>query len=98
MGCDIERHGEQIRICGEMTIYDAAAAKGALLAALQGHIGACLLDMSQVSEIDSTGLQLLLMARRSALGRAAAFGVVTPSTAVRELLGLLHLNEVIREL
>lgn len=98
MSCDIERHGEHIRISGDMTIYDAAAVKEALLSLLQGDTGACFLDLSQVSEIDSSGLQLLLLARRNAAARHAAFGILSPSAAMRELLSLLHLGEFVREL
>ena len=57
MSCDIERHGERIRISGEMTVYDAAAVKEGLLAALQGDMAACFLDLSKVSEVDRSGLR-----------------------------------------
>jgi anti-anti-sigma factor len=98
VSCDIERDGIHICIGGEMTIYDAAAVKDGLLTALQAHTAACFLDLSKVSAMDSRGLQQLLIARRSAAARHAAFGILSPCAAMRELLSLLHWGQFIREL
>ncbi|BFI96478.1 MAG: hypothetical protein RSP_19880 [Rhodanobacter sp.] len=77
---------------GEMSIYRAAELKSVLLdPALAG--GLLELDLSAVTEIDSTGLQLLLLARREVLARQGELRVVAQSPAVAEMLGQLQLDE-----
>ncbi len=77
---------------GEMSVYRAAELKPALLGpALAG--GLLELDLSAVTEIDSTGLQLLLLARREASARQGGLRVVAQSPAIVEMLALLQLDE-----
>ncbi|MFN0301062.1 MAG: lipid asymmetry maintenance protein MlaB [Burkholderiales bacterium] len=74
-----------------MTIYTAAAIKTTLLAAL--HSGDTTLDLAQVSEIDTAGLQLLFLARREGAARGTPVRFVNPSRAVLELFTLCHLTD-----
>ena len=74
----------------ELTIYRADEIKQQLLALLQGS-AALEIDLSQVAEIDTAGLQLLMLARREALARGRALRFVRPSAAVDEALALLAL-------
>ena len=71
-----------LSIVGELTIYRAAELKDALLA--EAALPGGRLDLGGVTDIDTAGLQLLLLARRE----AAACGHVLPlqpvSAAVRE--------------
>lgn len=90
MTCEIEKRSGQIYIRGEMTIYGAAALKDDLFAALEAEADGCALDLTGVSEFDTTGLQILLMARKVCLSRGASFALANPSTAVRETLELLR--------
>jgi anti-anti-sigma factor len=77
---------------GEMSVYRAAELKPALLGpALDG--GLLELDLSAVTEIDSAGLQLLLLARREVLARDGGLRVVAQSPSIAEMLALLRLNE-----
>lgn len=90
MICEVEKSGERIHIRGEMTIYAAAPLKEKLFAALEDESDVCL-DLSAVSELDTTGLQLLLLAHHTSTSRGATFSLVRPSDAVNEALGLLRL-------
>ncbi|UGQ45170.1 STAS domain-containing protein [Massilia endophytica] len=74
-----------LAIEGELTIYRAAELKPVLLEAAAG--GALALDLSQVTEFDSAGLQLLLMAQRQ-----ATLQLLAPSDAVCEVLALLDMT------
>jgi anti-sigma B factor antagonist len=78
-----------LSITGEMTIYRAAELKALMADAAPagGEIG---LDLSQVAEIDCSGVQLLL-ALRTAVGEDA-LRLVRPSAAVAEALGVLNLT------
>jgi anti-anti-sigma factor len=76
---------------GEMTIYRAAELHPALLDAVR-TIEAPALDLSAVTEFDSAGVQLLLVARREAgrLGKRLALQGASP--AVRDAFALLGLT------
>lgn len=78
---------------GEMTIYTAADLKQPLLALLT-HDAEIELDLAEVSEIDTAGVQLLLLAKREArrLGKSLRF--VNHSQAVVECLDLCDLTAV----
>lgn len=76
---------------GPLTIYEAAQTKASLLALLPGT-GPVLLDLSQVSEFDTAGLQLLLLLRREALLAGRTVHVTAASGVVQEVLALLRLS------
>ena len=81
---------EILHIAGEMTIYRAAELKQELLSALDSA-AALDIDLSQVTELDCSGVQLLLLARRIAAGRPLAVRFVAHSDAVRTTLATLGL-------
>jgi anti-anti-sigma factor len=78
----------------DVTISQAASLRDALLARLAQAPRTLTLDMSEVTEVDSAGAQLLL-ATRTALSRAGGRLVIEPvSPTVRHglaLVGLAHL-------
>ena len=76
-----------------LTIYEAQALKDALLA-LPVDAGAIELDLSQVIEIDTAGLQLLLLAQRESerQGRSLRRGNCSP--AVLEIIELFNLADL----
>lgn|SRR3990167_5267842 len=76
---------------GELTIYTAADNKARFLEALsvQDHLE---LDLSQVTEMDSAGLQLLLMAKKEAGRRNIELSFGQPSQVVMEVLDLCNLS------
>jgi anti-sigma B factor antagonist len=83
-----------LRIDGEFTIYRAAelaaAMKTALAAVADG--GALDLDLSEVAELDSAGVQLLLAARRSAVESGRSLRLTSRSAVVDEVLAILQLT------
>jgi anti-anti-sigma factor len=79
-----------LRIEGELTIYRAAELKQTLLAAVAAN-EAVDVDLSQVSEFDSAGLQLLLLAKREAGATGRTLRLVDHSPAVVEVLELFDL-------
>lgn len=83
-----------VAIAGEMTIYTAAELKQALTPLLyrQQELELELeLDLSQVSEMDSAGLQLLLAAKKTALQGGYPLHLVMHSHAVLDALELCQL-------
>lgn len=74
---------------GELTIYRAAELKPVLLEAAAGEKPA--IDLSQVTEFDSAGLQLLLVAAREAQGQDKQLQLLAPSAPVREVLAMLDM-------
>lgn len=61
-----------------------------LLAAFPGDGSAAQLDLSDVSEIDTAGLQLIMAARREAANRSISLSIVAASQAVRDTLELFR--------
>ena len=80
-----------LRIEGEMTIYRAEELKQALLEPLQPHT-TLEVNLSAVTELDTAGVQLLLLAQRSAQAQQGDVRVTAPSAPVREVLELLRLD------
>ena len=60
-----KRKHYKVSIAGALTIYEAANAKTALLEALQAS-AELEIDLSRVTEVDTAGMQLLLMTKREA--------------------------------
>ncbi len=76
---------------GEMTIYRAAELKPVLLDAVRAD-GVPAFDLAAVTEFDSAGVQLLLMARREAAHLGKALHIVAASPAVLDVFAMLGLN------
>ncbi len=79
-----------LRIEGEMTIYRAFELKQALLAELEGS-AVVEVNLAGVTEIDTSGVQLLMMARKSAQTGQRELRLAALSPAVTEVLELLGL-------
>lgn len=80
----------RVAIEQDMTIYHAEALKGELLAGL-ARSPAFELDLSQVAEIDTSGIQLLMMAKRESQKHGKTLAIVAHSPAVQELLDFYNL-------
>lgn len=76
---------------GEMTIYRAAELQPLLLDAVRTQ-AAPALDLSAVTDFDSAGLQLLLVARRLAASLGKTLRVTATSPAVDDVFALLGLT------
>ncbi|MDO8772862.1 MAG: STAS domain-containing protein [Burkholderiaceae bacterium] len=76
---------------GEMTIYNSLELKDKLLAPLDqcAHME---IDLAGVSEIDSAGLQLLVMAKNEATARGKTLRISGHSPAVLEILDVCNLE------
>lgn len=83
----------RIGIEGEMTIYNAAQLKDALLMAMT-EPGQLEMNLGQVSEIDTAGLQLLALAKREAADNGQTLHFVAHSQAVLNMLDMCNLESV----
>ncbi len=88
-----EHHEASLRLYpqGEMTIYHAADLKPALLDAL-AQSDEIELDLSSVSELDTSGVQLLMLLKREAVEAGKALTLSRHSPAVLEVFELLGLS------
>jgi len=80
----------QVAICNEMTIYTALEQENALSPHLQAE-QALQLDLSDVSEIDSAGVQLLIYMKKEANRLSKQLTLVNHSQAVVDVIELLGL-------
>lgn len=80
-----------LKLDAELTIYTASELKEQLLAPLDTY-EALELDLSEVAEIDSAGVQLILLLRREAarMGKSVRLGSASP--AARDLLELYGIH------
>ncbi|MCE5233865.1 MAG: STAS domain-containing protein [Mizugakiibacter sp.] len=74
-----------------MSIYRARELKQTLHAPLE-KTATIEVDLSAVTELDTAGLQLLLLAKRSAQARQGDLRIVAHSPAVGEVFALLQLD------
>ena len=81
---------------GDMTIYQAPSLKDALLLDWSPANGKVSLELAKVSELDTCGLQFILMLRRRARADGLDLVIVKPSAAVREVLDLCGLHDLYR--
>lgn len=86
--------GTVCRIEGEMTVYRAAELKPVLLQAARDG-AAPALDLSAVTEIDTAGVQLLLLARSVAAARGVPLHLPAASAVVRDTLAFLGIGEAL---
>jgi anti-anti-sigma factor len=94
MASRAQNRGHSLRVEGEMTIYSAAAITERVVGAVKGATGKVSLDLSQVTDIDTAGLQILLLARKLARTHGG-LAVVDPNPRVEALLRLLRLDDMI---
>ena len=79
----------------DLTIAHAASHRERLLAILAGQPGNLCLNLGDVSDIDSSGVQLLLATRLSLAQQGRALRLAPCSTAVREALGTFGLDTLL---
>jgi anti-sigma B factor antagonist len=92
MSTQIESIAGGIRVTGEMTVYTAAQLKQPLLDAVAASGANVELDLSQVSEFDTAGMQLLLLARRETFAAGRELWIGATSAVVQENLTLCGAN------
>lgn len=79
-----------ILVEGDLNIYQAAAIKQHLIDGVRAS-KLLELDLSHVMEIDTAGLQLLLLAKRESQTLGHELRIVRHSPAVREVIEFLNL-------
>lgn len=85
---------ETISVSRNLNIYEAQSLKDDLLNLPQkAHVVE--LDLSQVIEIDTAGLQLLLLVRRESSKQGKTLRIAACSPAVQELIELCGLAELL---
>jgi anti-anti-sigma factor len=94
MDFQLESRDGRLRASGDMNIYSAGAMKQQLLVCMATIDGDVLFDLSEVAEIDTCGLQILLIAERIATSEGRSFKVVDPSAAASEVLALCGLDRM----
>lgn len=79
-------------ISGELTIYTAAQEKQRLLELLMSQVAELELNLAEVSEIDTAGLQVLIMLKQEAKRQNKKLHYVMHSKAVLDVLELSNLS------
>ncbi len=80
----------RIALKQDLTIYNANAVKQRFLDAF-GANDVLELDLSQVAEIDTAGIQLLVLAKRESLRQKRSLRIVAHSPAVRDAIDFFDL-------
>ena len=80
----------RLSIVDDMTIYNALDQKNRLMSAL-AEVDMLELDLSHVGEIDTAGLQLLILSKREAARLNKSVTIVAHSPAVRQTLDFCQL-------
>lgn len=83
----------RIALEGEMTIYTAADMKTRLLTALDESNG-LEIDLSAVSELDTAGLQIMVLVKREAGHQGKTLLFIDHSQAVLDVLDVTGLGSV----
>jgi anti-sigma B factor antagonist len=83
---------QPLRIEGEMTLHRAAELHSTLIAEVQRRASPVEIDLSGVNDIDTAGVQLLLLAKRTASAQNKELQLVQQSSAVLQALELLNLS------
>lgn len=84
------QHASTIRLDGEMNIYRAHELKETLMRAV-AQADATVINLSDVTEIDSVGIQLLMLAKRQARRDGKTLSLVEHSPAVIDAIELMDL-------
>lgn len=82
-----------VAVTGEVDVSNAARLREALDARLADHVAELVVDLSEVSYIDSTGIGVLVGTAHRAEEQGARFEVARPQKNVARVLGLLGVSE-----
>ena len=87
MQIEIEKQGQQclVKMAGDVTLDDSLELKRKLLDAVSTSTE-IEVDVSQVSDIDTAGFQLLILAKREAVLRQKKFRLIKHSQPVVEMM------------
>lgn len=82
-----------IKLSGDITIYQAAEAKGSLLATQTGLDRKVVLNLEQVEELDTAGVQILMMLQRLVSQQGGEMQTSAISESAEQVLSALHCLE-----
>ena len=90
---EVQSNGDgcKVQLQGELTIYQAESLAEQLLPLVKDH-RSMVIDLSDVSDLDTSCAQVLMVARRTCLGKDKPFSLVNhsqPVIDVFETLGLV---------
>lgn len=83
-----------MRVTGPLNIYEAASFKRGLVGIIRDAVSfaSVEMDLSEVSELDTTGVQLLVLARREVLSMGKGLRVTAASAAVAAAFEIYNLK------
>lgn len=81
----------KVAMDADMTIYSAGQQKERLIEALE-RVKVLELDLSRVGEIDTAGIQLLILAKRESQRLGRELRIVAHSPAVQDLIEFYNLG------
>lgn len=94
---EIERKDDggtvELAIVGDLTIFAAAEVYGRLTRVLSERKD-LRIHLGQVSELDSSGVQILLAAKRAAERQGVSFSLVAHSEAVLDVMDLMQIGPI----
>lgn len=79
-----------LKLSGELTIYRAAEMKAQLLSALEACPDRLEVDLAEVSDLDSAGLQVLVVAKQVSVARGIDMQLIGHSLPVVQVFELLN--------
>jgi anti-sigma B factor antagonist len=85
-----------LRVRGELDIYTAPRLKETVLAALNGGARSLAIDLSAVEFLDSTGLQVLMSAKKRTAERGGDVYLVGVGGQIRRVFTLLSLERIFK--
>lgn len=87
--------GLVVRLAGEIDVADDQALRVVFDEAVRESPPRIIVDLRDLSFIDSAGLRVLVWAQRQALSEGAVFAIVCPPGRVREVFRMTGLLEVL---
>ena len=98
MQCDVEINGLDARIAvsGEVDAHTSPELQRCVDEAVAGGATSLVVDVTEMTFIDSSGLRVLVQARQRAADAGGRFGLHQPSDSVVRLLELTGLNDLLR--
>lgn len=82
-----------LNLAGEMTIYDAENIRKSVMDAVFNEPARIEINLSAVEEVDTCGMQILMLAKRESQRLGKELVLTAHSAAVRELMDVFNLAE-----
>lgn len=82
-----------LRICGELDMVTCKPIESAITAAIE-TVPAVVLDLSELTFCDSSGLAMFVMARENAAERSVAWSMRNPRASVRRVFEIVGLGDM----